>query len=159
MARSGGQEFARRAKERFELLELLALGPEFQFRLSGAAAAAWAADDRAQERAERRPELTAALTGRFAPAAAEWLGIDPDAVTITPHEGPGWGTLSVSGDGESRRLTGALPVGWLADVWACGLTLADGHLVVGVIEPGHPRARVLALPEPGVDPVPLEINR
>lgn len=139
-----------------ELLELLALGPEFQFRLSGTVAAAWAAGDRQGERAERGPELTAALTGRFAPVAAEWLGIDPDAVTITPHEGPGWGTLSVSGGGE---LTGALPIGWLAGVWACGLAIADGHLIVSVTEPGYPRARVLALPEPGASPVLLEVNR
>lgn len=159
MAGPGGEEFARRAKERFELLQLLALGPEFQFRLSGAVAAAWAAGWRAAERAERRPELTAALTGRFAPVAAEWLGIDPDAVTIAPHEGAGWGTLSATGAGEGRRLTGALPVSWLAEAWACGLTVVDGHLVVGVTEPGYPRARVLALPEPGASPIPLEVNR
>ena len=155
----GGDEFAQRAKQRFEVLELLALGPEFQFRLSGAVAAAWAAGERAGERVERRAELTAALTGRFAPVAAGWLGIDPDAVTITPHEGPGWGTLSVTGSGDGRRLTGALPVSWLADVWACGLAVADGHLVVEVTEPGYPRASVLALPEPDADPVPLEVNR
>lgn len=153
MAGRGGEEFARRAKQRFELLELLALGPEFQFRLSGAVAAAWAADERAGERAERRPELTAALTGRFAPVAAEWLGIDPDAVTITPHEGPGWGTLSVTGTGTDRRLVGSLPVSWLCDVWACGLALAGGRLVVGVTQAGYPDAEVLALPAPGADPV------
>ena len=159
LAGLGGEEFARRARQRFELLELLALGPEFQVRLSGTVAAAWAADDRAGERAERRPELTAALTGRFAPAAAEWLGIDPDLVTIAPHEGPGWGTLAVTGTGDERQLTGALPVSWLADVWACGLTTVDGHLVVGVTEAGYPRTRVLALPAPHADPVPLEVNR
>ncbi|MBO0819892.1 MAG: hypothetical protein J2P26_03470 [Nocardiopsaceae bacterium] len=153
----GEEEITRRARERFEVLVLLALGPEFQFRLSGAVAAAWADEGRAGERAERRPELTAALTGRFAPVAAEWLGIDPDAVTIAPHEGPGWGTLSLTGDGD--RLTGALPVSWLAEVWACGLAIADGHLVVAVTEPGYPRARVLALPEPGASPIPLEVSR
>ncbi|HEX6452637.1 MAG TPA: hypothetical protein VF060_24655 [Trebonia sp.] len=153
MAVRGGEEFARRVKQRFELLELLALGSEFQFRLSGAVAAAWAADERAGERAERRSELTAALTGRFAPVAAEWLGIDPDAVTITPHEGPGWGTLSVTGTGPDRRLMGSLPVNWLCDVWACGLALADGRLVVGVTHAGYPDAEVLALSAPGADPV------
>jgi hypothetical protein len=152
---AGGDEFSRRARERLEVLELLALGREFQFRLSGAVAAAWAAEDRAQQRAERRPELTAALTGRFAPVAAEWLGIDPDAITIVPHEGPGWGTLSMA----EGRLTGALPMSWLARVWACGLAIADGHLVVAVTEPGYPRAKVLALAEPGASPIPLEVNR
>lgn len=144
-----------------ELLELLALGPQFQIRLSGAVAAAWGDSQRAAQRAERRPELTAALTGRFAPVAAEWLGIDPDAVTITPHEGPGWGTLSLTSAGD---LTGALPVRWLARAWACGLTIVDGQLVVDVTEPGYPRARVLALPrpkatQPGASPAPLEVHR
>lgn len=138
------------------LLELMALGPEFQFRLSGAVAAAWAREDRAGERAEHRAELAAALTGRFAPVAAGWLGVDPDAVIITPHEGPGWGSLEVTRDG---ALTGTLPAGWLAGVWACGLALSDGHLVVSVTEPGYPRARVLALPEPGAAPIPLDVSR
>ena len=63
--------------ERIELLELLALGPGFQFRLSGTVSAAWAAPDRADARARHRPAFTAALTGRFAPSAGEWLGITP----------------------------------------------------------------------------------
>ena len=154
----GMAETVRRQQHRLELLELLALGAAFQFRLSGAVCAAWAGPDRADERASRRPELAAALTGRFAPAAEEWLGIDPDAVTVTPHEGQGWGSVELTGRGEGRRLRGALPVGWLADVWACGLAVAAGHLVVAVEEPGYPRARVLALPAPGSEPVPIEVH-
>jgi hypothetical protein len=34
----------------------------------------------------------------------------------------------------------------------------DGHLVVGVAEPGFPRARVLALPAPGADAVVLDVE-
>jgi hypothetical protein len=120
--------------------------------------AAWAGPDRADERASHRPELAAALTGRFAPAAEEWLGIDPDAVTVTPHEGPGWGAVELTGQGEGRRLRAALPVGWLADVWACGLAVVAGHLVVAVAEPGHPRARVLALPAPRSEPVAIDVH-
>ncbi|HEX4396116.1 MAG TPA: hypothetical protein VH136_00650 [Trebonia sp.] len=155
---SGMAETLRRQQHRLELLELLALGAALQFRLSGAVCAAWAGPDRADERASRRPELAAALTGRFAPAAEEWLGIDPDAVTVTPHEGPGWGSVEQTGQGEARRLRATLPVGWLADVWACGLAVVAGHLVVAVEEPGHPRARVLALPAPGSEPVPIEVH-
>jgi len=151
-------ETLRRQQQRLELLELLALGAALQFRLSGAVCAAWAGPDRADERASRRPELAAALTGRFAPAAEEWLGIDPDAVTVTPHEGPGWGSVELTGQGKGRRLRAALPVGWLADVWACGLAVAAGHLVVAVEEPGYPRARVLALPAPGSEPVAIEVH-
>jgi hypothetical protein len=156
--RMGGQDFLKRARQRFEVLELLTLGPGFQFRLSGAVAAAWAPAARAGDRGEQRPTLTAALTGRFAPVAAEWLGIDPDEVTVTPHEGDGWGTLAVTGTAGTRQLRACLPVNWLSDVWACGFGVIDGHLVVGVAEPGFPRARVLALPAPGTDPVVLDVE-
>jgi len=154
----GMAETLRRQQERLELLELFALGAALQFRLSGAVCAAWAGQDRADERAGRHPELAAALTGRFAPAAEEWLGIDPDAVTVTPHEGPGWGAMELTGQGEGRRLRAALPVGWLADVWACGLAVVAGHLVVAVEEPGYPRAGVLALPAPPAAPVAIEVR-
>ena len=154
----GMAETLRRHQQRLELLELLALGSALQFRLSGTVCAAWAELDRAGERAGHRPELAAALTGRFAPAAEEWLGIDPDAVTVTPHEGSGWGAVELTGQDETRRLRAALPVSWLADVWACGLAVVDGHLVVAVEEPGHPHARVLALRAPDAEPEALEVH-
>jgi hypothetical protein len=144
--------------QRAELLELLALGPAFQFRLAGAVASAWADASQAGPRARRRPELTAALAGRLGPAAHEWLGIDPDAVTVTPHEGPGWGRLEVTGTGPAWRLRAALPVSWLSAVWACGLAVAGGHLVVAVEQPGYPRARVLAVRAPDTDPVLLDVR-
>jgi hypothetical protein len=151
-------ELVRGELRRAELLELLALGPAFQFRLAGAVASAWADASQAEARARRRPELTAALAGRLGPAAREWLGIDPDAVTVTPHEGPGWGRLEVTGTGPARRLRAALPVSWLSAVWACGLAVAGGHLVVAVEQPGYPRARVLALDAPDTDPVLLDVQ-
>jgi len=151
-------EARRRQVDRIELLELLALGPEFQFRLSGTVSAAWAEPDRAGERAGHRPAFTAALTGRLAPAAEHWLGIGPGTVTVTPHEGPGWGTLAVTGTGTARRLHASLPVSWLADVWACGMAVADGHLVVAVDEPGYPLARVRVLPAPGAEPVAVTVR-
>jgi hypothetical protein len=48
-------------------------------------------------------------------------------------------------------------VGWLASVWACGLALVSDHLVVAVEEAGWPRARVLALREPGAPLVVLDV--
>jgi hypothetical protein len=161
---SSGEEVLMRVRRQFEVLELLALGPAFQFRLSGEVAAAWASQDRAGDRREHRPELAAALTGRFAPAAARWLGIDPGEVAVTPHEGPGWGSLAVStagtGSGTSggARLRASLPVSWLSAVWACGLAVVSGHLVVAVTEPGYPRARVLALRAPGGEPAVLDVE-
>jgi DNA polymerase-1 len=157
-SRMGGEEFIKQARQRLEVLELLTLGTAFQFRLSGAVAAAWASSARAADRGKNRPALTAALTGRFAPAAVEWLGIDPDEVTVTPYEGPGWGTLAVTSAAGTGQLRACLPVSWLSDVWACGLAVLDGHLVVGVEEPGYPRARVLALRAPGADPVILDAD-
>jgi hypothetical protein len=155
----GMRENLRRHQQRIELFELLALGPALQFRLSGTVCAAWAEPDRSEDRADRRrPALAAALTGRFAPAAQEWLGIDPDAVTVTPHEGQGWGTVRLTGAGQDRRLHAALPVGWLASVWACGLAVVDGHVVVAVDEPGYPEARVLALPTPSAVPVAITVH-
>lgn len=155
---SGLAENIRRQQERIELLQLLALGAALQFRLSGTVCAAWAAPDRAAERAGRRPQLAAALTGRFAPAAEEWLGIDPDAVSVTPHDGPGWGTVQLTGSGGDQGLRAALPLGWLAGVWACGLAVVGGHLVVAVEEPGYPQARVLALPAPDATPVAVTVR-
>lgn len=150
------QDMLRRQLMQVELLQLLALGPDFQFRLAGTVTAAWAGPGKAGDRAGRRPELSGVLTGRFAPAAQEWLGVDPDAVTVVPHDGPGWGTMQVTGAGRGRRLRAALPLGWLSGVWACGLAVLGGHLVVAVQEPGYPRARVLALPAPDAEPVALE---
>jgi hypothetical protein len=137
-----------------ELLSLLALGPAFQVRLAATVAASW--QDRAM--AGHRPVLTAALTGRLAPVAQAWLGIDPARVMAYPHEGPGWGRLELTGSGPGAGLRASLPVGWLARVWACGLAVAGGHLVVAVQAARWPDARVLALPEPGASPVTLDVR-
>jgi hypothetical protein len=154
----GIEEARRRQVERIELLELLALGAGFQFRLAGTVTSAWAEPGRADERIAHRPALTAALTGRFALGARDWLGINPDAVIVTPHEGPGWGALAITGTGAGRRLRASLPVGWLAEVWACGMAVTGGHLVVAVEKPGYPLARVLALPAPDAGPVAITVR-
>jgi hypothetical protein len=149
----------RDADRRAGLLSVLALGAEFQFRLSATVAAAWAdGGSRAGDAAARRPALLAALTGRLAPAARAWLGIDPDLVDAAPHEGPGWGRLESSGTGGEQRLSAALPVGWLASVWAPGLAVVAGHLVVAVTEAAWPDATVLGVRGPGSEPVPLPVR-
>jgi hypothetical protein len=154
---AGGTE--RAAARRQELLSLLALGTEFQFRLSATVAAAWAdGGSRAGDRAAGRPALVAALTGRLAPAARSWLGIDPGQVEAVPHEDAGWGRLTLSGAGRGRRLRAALPVGWLASVWAAGLAVTAGHLIVEVSEAAWPEAVVLGVLEPGADPVILRVR-
>jgi hypothetical protein len=145
----------REAERRAELFSLLALGPPFQLRLSATVAAAWAdGGSRAGDRDAARPKLVAALAGRLAPAARDWLGLDPGRVDVSLHEGAGWGRLGASGD----RLAAALPPGWLASVWAAGLAVAAGHLVVAVTEAAWPRATVLAVPRPDADPVILEVR-
>jgi len=105
-----------------------------------------------------RPALVAALAGRLAPAAGNWLGIDPDQLVVSLHDGPGWGSAELTGRGEERRLRVSVPAGWLASVWACGLALVDRHLVVAIERPGWPEARVLGLRAPGAEPQPLDVH-
>jgi hypothetical protein len=111
-----------------------------------------------------RPALVAAIAGRLAPVAENWLGIDPDQLVVSLHSGPGWGSAELTGHGEERRLRVSVPAGWLASVWACGLALVGRHLVVAVEQPGWPEARVLGLRAPalggatGAEPVPLEVH-
>ena len=149
------EEVARLAQSRTEMLRLLALGPAFQFRLAAAVAAAWSPSS--GHHAGRRPELAAALTGRLAPAVAEWLGIDPDWVTADPVERAEAWALETFGGGAARRVRASLPFDWLAQVWACGLAVVDGHLVVAVEQPGWPHARVRALRDPGATLVELDV--
>jgi hypothetical protein len=153
------EEMERLRARHLDLLSLLALGPAFQMALSGTVAAAWSdGGARSAERSAHRPALEAALTGRLAPVAAVWLGIDPDRVDVRLHDGPGWGSLDLTGSGAGHELRASLPAGWLASVWACGLAVAGGHLVVAVQDAAWPEAAVLAVPEPGRAPVILGVR-
>ena len=142
------------------MLSLLALGTGFQIRLSGQVVAAHA--DRLDEPDEHgssiRPALKAALAGRVALVAEQWLGIDPDQVEASLYRGTGWGSAELTGRGGQRRLRVSLPAWWLARVWASGLALTDGHLVVAVERAGWPDAQVLALRAPGAEPVSLSAH-
>lgn len=159
---SGSGDLGRLRARQLEMLTLLALGPALQRALSGQVAACWAADGpRAADTPERWPVLEAALAGRLAPAAEAWLGANPDLVDARLHEaGPaaGWGELQVSGSVAGLRLRAALPVSWLASVWAPGLAVVGGHLVVAVEGAAWPEATVLAVPAPGRDPVRLGVH-
>jgi hypothetical protein len=141
------------------LLRLLALGMAFQLRLSGSVAHAWSAGGpHAGDLGRARPKLTAALAGRVAPAAARWLGIDPGQVEATLHDGPGWGEICPAGPAEASRVHARLPVSWLATVWAPGLAVVGGHLVVSVQHAAWPTAHVLAVQAPGRPPVELSVR-
>jgi len=121
-------------------------------------------DTRADGGVRVRPALVAAIAGRLAPVAENWLGIDPDQLVVSLHSGPGWGAAELTGHGEERRLRVSVLPGWLASVWACGLALVGRHLVVAVEQPGWPEARVLGLRAPvlggatGAEPEPLEVH-
>jgi hypothetical protein len=144
------QEWDQTQARRTDILTLLALGYGFGVRLTGQVAEAHAA--RPDERS--RPALVAALAGRLAPVAEQWLGVDPGQVQVSLHQGPGWGSADMAG----QQLRVSLPVGWLSRVWAPGLALAGRHLVVAVQRAGYPGARVLALRAPGAEPVELEVH-
>ena len=151
------QEAGEASQRRLDILSLLALGTGFQVRLIGQVVAAHA--DRLDEPDEHgnsiRPALTAALSGRVALVAEQWLGIDPDRVEVSLYRGAGWGSAELTGHGGQRRLRVSLPAWWLARVWACGLALTGRHLVVAVERAGWPDAQVLALRAPGAEPVSL----
>ena len=144
-------------RRRTDMLSLLALGYGFQVRLIGQVAAAHAARPEAGGEGVR-PALVAAIAGRLAPVAEAWLGIDPDQVEVSLHDGPGWGSAELAGRGPDRRLRASLPAGWVASVWACGLARVGRYLVVAVERPGWPDARVLGLRAPGAEPEPLDVH-
>ena len=154
------QETGEASQRRLDMLSLLALGTGFQIRLAGQVVAAHA--DRLDEPGGPgrtiRSVLTAALAGRVALVAEQWLGIDPDQVEVSLYRGTGWGSVELTGQGEQRRLRVSLPAWWLARVWACGLALTGRHLVVAVERAGWPDARVLALRAPGAEPVSLSAH-
>jgi hypothetical protein len=154
------REAGEASQRRLDMLSLLALGTGFQIRLAGQVVAAYA--DRLDEPGELgrtvRSVLTAALDGRLAPVAEQWLGIDPDQVAVSLHRGAGWGSAELTGRGEQRRLRVSLPAWWLARVWASGLALTGRHLVVAVERAGWPDAQVLALRAPGAEPVSLSAH-
>jgi hypothetical protein len=152
------QETEQASQRRIDMLSLLALGHPFQVRLTGHVVAAYADRHLDEHGRSVRPVLTAALAGRLAPVAEQWLGIDPGQVVATLHDGPGWGSAELTGRGDQCRLRVSLPAWWLARVWACGLALIAGHLVVAVERAGWPDARVLALRAPGAEPVSLEAH-
>jgi hypothetical protein len=159
----GPDDQGRLRARQLEMLTLLALGPALQRALCGEIAASWAADGpRAADASGHWPTLEAALAGRLAPAAEAWLGLNPDLVDARLAElgrpAAGWGELQVSGSSDGLRLHAALPVSWLASVWAPGLAVVDRHLVVAVEEAGWPDATVLAVPAPGRDPVRLSVH-
>jgi hypothetical protein len=148
---------------RIELLSLFALGRDFQPRLSAQVASAWSGNEPSaggeppgepRDQGSARPALVAALTGRLAPAAGPWAGTGPDTVRATLHEGPGWGSIGRDGPG----LRAALPLSWLARVWAPGFPVVDGHLVVDVLEGAWPRMRVLGVAAPGAAAAVLSIR-
>jgi hypothetical protein len=156
-------ELERLRARQLEMLILLALGPAFQLALAGTIAASWASGGaRAAELEAAWPVLEPALAGRLAPAAATWLGVDPDRVDASLLElsgaPAGWGALELTGTGSGRRLHATLPMGWLASVWAPGLAVVAGHLVVAVEQAAWPDATVLAVPAPGREPVRLEVR-
>jgi len=145
--RGMGQDLDRELTRRAELLELLALGPAFQFRLCATVAAAWSEHDPGTA----RPALTAALAGRLAPAVAAWLHASPDEVQVSLAEGPS-GLLR---DGDRWRAG----IRWVAAVWGAGLAMIDGHLVVDVTHAEFPNADVLALEAPEGEPAALAVRR
>ena len=151
------QERAR--AQRVELLSLFALGRDFQLRLSAQVASAWSGRRPPRGTPKPGPARTAgpgrradrpAGPGRRAVGSAStrtWSG--PPCTRV-----PGWGSVARDGPG----LRAALPLSWLARVWAPGFPVVDGHLVVDVLAVSWPQVQVLGLPAPGAEPAVLSIQ-
>jgi len=121
------QEAGQDSQRRLDMLSLLALGTEFQVRLSGQVAAAYA--DRLDEPDEYgrnvRSVMTAALDGRLAPVAERWLGLDPDQVEVSLHPDPGPGGYGGAGRPSQGGSGGMGPPG------------KEGGGFRGVVSPGR----------------------
>lgn len=104
------------------LARLISLGGLLPDRLAATVIATWAERLRAPGEADAvsaaRPALHAALYGRVVTALRSWTGRRDLAVALTmiPEDQPP--RLARDGDG----IAAELPFGWLADVWARGLT-------------------------------------
>ena len=101
---------------------------------AGAASAGAASVDAvgADELAAARPALHAALYGRAVTALRSWTGQRDLAVALTmiPEDQPP--RLARDGDG----IAAELPFGWLADVWARGLTTCWGRFCLAAAPSG-----------------------
>ncbi len=109
------------------LARLIGLGGLLPDRLAATVIATWAERLRAPGDADAvsaaRPALHAALYGRAVTALRSWTGQRDLAVALTmiPEDQPR--RLARAGDG----IAAELPFGWLADVWARGLTTCWGR--------------------------------
>ncbi len=109
-------EMEQARQRRNDILSLLALGYGFQVRLIGQVAAAHAArlEEQAEEAEATRPALVAAIAGRLAPAAEQWLGIDPDQVVVdlAPRAGVGIGRAGPAAAPSGGCWSVSGPTGW-----------------------------------------------
>jgi hypothetical protein len=84
-----------------------------------------------------------------------WPGGQPD----DGDPGGGWPDGGwLDGGSAGRGLRASLPLAWLACVWAAGLAVVEGHLVVAVQAARWPDAQVLALPAPDAAPVTMNLR-
>ena len=129
-----------------DLIGLIGLGSLLPDRLAATVMATWAerlragADSvdavRTDELAAARPALHAALYGRAVTALRSWTGQRDLAVALTmiPEDQPP--RLARDGDGDGGGIAAELPFGWLADVWARGLTTCWGRFCLAAAPSG-----------------------
>lgn len=136
---------------------VIGLGGLLPDRLAATVIAAWAgrlrgaadpASVSAGEVAAARPALHAALYGRAVSALRSWTGQRDLAVTLTmipEHQPP---RLARDGDG----MVAELPFGWLADVWARGLTTCWGRFCLAAAPRPAGDGWLLSTVGPDLDP-------
>jgi hypothetical protein len=131
-----------------DLIGLIGLGSLLPDRLAATVMATWAerlragADSvdavRTDELAAARPALHAALYGRAVTALRSWTGQRDLAVALTmiPEDQPPRLARDGDGDGDGGGIAAELPFGWLADVWARGLTTCWGRFCLAAAPSG-----------------------
>jgi hypothetical protein len=131
-----------------DLIRLIGLGSLLPDRLAATVIATWAerlragADSvdavRTDELAAARPALHAALYGRAVTALRSWTGQRDLAVALTmiPEDQPPRLARDGDGDGDGGGIAAELPFGWLADVWARGLTTCWGRFCLAAAPSG-----------------------
>ncbi|MGQ0846760.1 MAG: hypothetical protein ACT4QF_21795 [Sporichthyaceae bacterium] len=128
---------------REDLLLLMAAGGGLVDRLAAQTIGTWSLRAEADAAPVGLPALRAALCSRVWMAMAGWVAAESSSVTVEVT-GPQAASY-VRREGEGWRV--ALPLGWLARVWAPGLAVTAGRFVLDAVRDGE----VLRLSTVGAD--------
>jgi hypothetical protein len=138
------------------LVRLLAVAGPFADRLVATVAATWVERLKAypEDSSKHMPALKTALYGRVAASVRTWLG----APRLPLH-------VDMLGEDENPSATRddagihvSVPFSWIAEVWARGLAVLLGRLVLAVEDVAENRMTLLAVSPDFGEPAPVTIT-